>query len=142
MPREGPRLQKRPVSHTKGQTLFRLRDDRPARRHNLWARKKTMSACDARCPHRCWRELDGPGKESSSLRRTAEISGVPQSIREKQPCDAVTTVALIHLQDALGVQFRTYHHIVMQMDAAFGDAGAPGRVQPKRSIIFACGGRL
>ena len=41
-----------------------------------------------------------------------------------------------------GIIFRTKDHIVLQMDAALGEAGAARTVQPERAIVFARLGSL
>ena len=71
-----------------------------------------------------------------------EVAGISQAVGKKQARDAETAVALLHLQNAFGIQLAADDHIVMQMNAAFGGAGASRGVQPEGGFVFAGGARL
>ena len=66
-----------------------------------------------------------------------KIARIPQTVSKEQPRHAVAAVTLIHLQNAFGIQLRTHHHVMMQMDTALGRSGATRRVEPERDVILA-----
>src|SRR5208282_4679745 len=78
----------------------------------------------------------GRGEDRRGAAVQGEIAGVPQAVRKEQASDTVTSVPIVHVQNAPGVQLGAHHHIAMKMDARFGSPGASGRVQPEgRSIL-------
>ena len=42
-------------------------------------------------------------------------------------------------QSGLGIAFGTDHHIVMEVNASFGKAGAAGGVEPESRVVLAGG---
>src|SRR5271165_6652168 len=98
-------------------------------------KKRGAIALDVRVD-RCRNGARGRKNGSGSTAKR-KVTGIAESVREKQSRDAEAAVAFLHLQNAFGVELATHHHVVMQMHAAFGGARAPGGVQPERRLVLA-----
>src|SRR5260370_6770906 len=72
--------------------------------------------------------------------REREVAGVAKTVGEEEARDAEEAVALVDFEDGVGVVVRADDHVVMQVHAAFGNAGRAGRVEPGGRVIFG-GGR-
>ena len=78
------------------------------------------------------REQNGGGADAER-----EVQRIAQSVREEQLGDAIAAVSVGHVQHAAGVQLGAHQHVVVEVDAAFGCAGAARRVQPERRVVLA-----
>src|SRR5579883_2299182 len=71
-----------------------------------------------------------------------EIEIVAESISEIKLGCGEGDIVLHDIENALRVVFGAVHHVVMQVDAAFGEAGAAGTVEPESAIVLARFGRF
>src|SRR6266853_350368 len=81
-----------------------------------------------------WRGPSG-GKNCGRAAREREVAGVAETVREKKTGNAEAAVALVDLEDGVGVMVRADHHVVMKMDAALGDSGGAGGIEPEGGVI-------
>src|SRR6478736_8698232 len=84
-----------------------------------------------------WRGRSGPENARGAYRKR-EIESIAQAISKEHFGDTEKTVIFRDLENVLSVQFGADHHVMVQVNAPFGESGAAGRIQPERSIIFCC----
>src|SRR5689334_24170916 len=65
-----------------------------------------------------------------------EVQRVAEAVGEKQLGDAEATVLLGHVEDAASVEVGSDEHVVVQVNAALGEAGAAAGVEPERGVVF------
>jgi hypothetical protein len=76
------------------------------------------------------------GKNCGSAAEEREVSGVAETVREKKAGNAEAAVALVNSENGVSVVVGADYHVVMKMDAALGDAGGPGRVEPEGGVVL------
>lgn len=78
-------------------------------------------------------------EDGSAADGEGKIQGVAEAVGEEEFCGAEETVGFGDFQDLRGVAFGGHDHVVLQVDTAFGEAGASGGVEPEGSVVFASG---
>ncbi len=80
------------------------------------------------------------GREDRSCAdRKREVTGISETIGEKQARDAEAAIPFVDFEDGMSIVMRADDHVVMEVHAAFGNAGGTGRVEPERRIVFGGG---
>jgi len=72
--------------------------------------------------------LGGEGEQTRECwlpQRERKITAVPQSVGEEQFGHTKEAVVFGNTQDRLGIEFGAHHHVMVQMDAAFGKSVLP-----------------
>src|SRR6266853_671854 len=81
-----------------------------------------------------WRGSSG-GKNCGRAAGEREVAGVAETVREKKAGDTEAAVAFVDFEDGVSVVVRADHHVVMKMDAALGDSGGAGGIEPEGGVI-------
>src|SRR5690242_21915183 len=79
--------------------------------------------------------MDGAGADGEG-----EVETVAQAVGEVELGGGESDVVGANLEDGLGVQLGADVHVVLEVDAALGEAGAAGAVEPEGHVV-ARGGR-
>src|SRR5262249_24518351 len=79
-------------------------------------------------------------KDGSAADSEREIQSVAEAVGEEKFCGTEETIGFGDLEDLRGVALGGHDHVVLQVNATFGEAGAAGGVEPEGGIVFT-GGR-
>src|ERR1700681_201739 len=66
-----------------------------------------------------------------------EIQSIAQAVGKEEFGCREYNVIFLYSQNTFGIVFRTVGHIVLQVDAAFGEACTTGAIEPEGAVIFA-----
>ena len=80
-------------------------------------------------------EEDGSAADSEG-----EVETVAEAVGEEEFGGGEEAIGFADFENAEGVVFGGVDHIVLEVDAALGEAGAAGGVKPESGVVFASGG--
>src|SRR6266700_1991859 len=85
-----------------------------------------------------------PARIVNSAGPDAEGEGevIAQAVGKEEFGGGEGNICLLNAENGFGVVFQAVGGIMLQVDAALGEAGAARTIQPVSAVIFACSGRL
>ena len=83
-----------------------------------------------------WRRGRSRPQNAGCSHRKREVQAIAQTISKEHFGDTEEAVIFRDIENVLSVQFGAYHHVMVQVNAAFWVSRAAGRIQPERSVIF------